>query len=50
MYIGVHVSFHLVFLDIYPGVEVMDPMVALFLVFVRKSHTIFYGGYTKSLL
>jgi len=50
MYIVVHVSFHLGFLDIYPGVEVMDPIVALFLVFVRKFHTIFYGGYTKSLL
>ena len=35
------------FLDIYPGVGLLDHMVALFLVFFRNLHTVFHGGYTN---
>ena len=43
MNIGVHVCFKLafsVFLDIYPGVGLLDHMVVLFLVFLRNLHTV----------
>ena len=34
-------------LDIYPGVGLLDHMVALFLVFLTKFHTIFHSGCTS---
>ena len=46
--IGVHVSFQTVFsLDICPRLELLDHVVALFLVFLRILHTILYIGCTN---
>ena len=33
--------------DIYPGVGVLDHMVILFLIFLRKLHTVLHDGYTN---
>jgi len=50
---GVHISFQIsvfdvcLFLDIYPKVELLSHMVVLFLVFLRKHHSIFHSGCTK---
>ena len=53
MSIGVHVSFWIsvfIFLkNVYPGVELMDHMVVLFLVFFKKLHTVFHSGHTNLL-
>ena len=50
MNIGVHVSFQIrafVFPDIRPGVGLLGHMATLFLVFLRKLHTVFHSGYTN---
>ena len=47
MYIEVQNFFKLMFwfsLDKYSEVELLDHMVALFLIFLRKPHTVFYSG------
>ena len=44
--IGVHICFQisvLFFSDTYPGMELWDRMVVLFLVFFRNLHTVFQG-------
>ena len=49
MNICMHLSFELkfsFFLDIWPGVGLLDHMAALFLVFLRNFHPVFYGGCT----
>ena len=49
MDIGVHVSFQLVvllFLDTYPGVELRDHVVVLFLIFLQNLHTAFHRACT----
>ena len=35
------------FLDKYPGVELLDCMVVLFLIFMRKLYTVFHSGCTN---
>ena len=46
--IWVHVSFQIIFyLDICPGMGLLDPMVVLYLVFWGNSHTVFHSGYTN---
>ena len=35
------------FLDIGPGVEFLDHIAAIFLVFLRSLHTVLYSGYTN---
>ena len=49
--IGVHKYFQIsvvfFFSDIYPGVELLDHMVVLFLVFLRKCYTVFHSGCTS---
>ena len=50
MNISVHNLFKLVFLffsDIYPGVELLNHMVVLFLVFFRNLHIFFHSGSTN---
>ena len=50
MDIGVHVSFQiggLLFLDTYPGVELQDHMVVLFLIFFQNHHTAFHRACTN---
>ena len=50
MTIGVHEPFlimFLFFLDIYPGVRLLDQIVVLFLVFLRKRHIVFNNGCTN---
>ena len=41
------VSVFLDFLDIYPGVELLGHVVVLFLVLLRKPHTVFHRGCTS---
>ena len=36
-----------IFLDIYPGVELLDHMLALFFIFLRNVNTVFYSGCTN---
>ena len=49
--IGVHVSFPIsvldFFLNIYPRVELLDPVVVLFLVLLRSLHTVFHSDGTN---
>ena len=47
--IGVHMfsNYCLFSVDIYPGVGVLDHMVILFLIFLRKLHTVLHDGYTN---
>ena len=50
MNLGVHYLFELAFLpflDISPVVESLDHIVALFLVFLRKLHTVLHSVYTS---
>ena len=49
MSIGVHISFRIsvsVFFAKYPEVELLNGMVVLFLIFLRKLHTVFHSGCT----
>ena len=44
----VHAYFQVDFFsDIYPAVELLDHLVVLFLVFLRKSHAVFHSGNFK---
>ena len=40
------ISVFVFFLDVYPEVELLGPMVVLFLVILRILHTVFHSGYT----